>query len=462
MPSVRASSRGRLIGRGRRAAVARRRAATSSRSIAVGGTVPARRRAASSATRRLDRPAGARPRAARRRRRVTAVAAPGRRSPTSRPACVPPVAVGTTSVVGRDARAAPSLVDELEAGEDLADRADRAAMPPTPMTYGRRPAARRSATTRSTQRLAFRAVVGRGLVDGRAEQLVEDDARVRRVGRRPGQDEVDAEPGPAPAAAVSRPWFDQRRPTVTSVSAPSASAAPTRNSRLRSLLPAERERQQVLALDPDARRRPPSAAEKRGEAVQRRRSVDQAKRGNRGRSGVQVGTRAMVRPRIIGRWPPGSPRPTASPRSASTPAWSARSRSPRRRSARVRLYSSIVSTAPGDQTRIHHHGDCETSIYILSGRGALHLRPDRPRARVRRRGGRLRLHPGRRDPRRGECLLDRAARRRPDAQLPRFARRVPRRRPGRRRRRPGAVLSARQRVTGWRTARSPTSSTSTA
>lgn len=32
------------------------------------------------------------------------------------------------------------------------------------------------------------------------------------------------------------------------------------------------------------------------------------------------------------------------------------------------LYSSIVSTAPGDRTRIHHHGDCETSIYILSGR----------------------------------------------------------------------------------------------
>ena len=31
------------------------------------------------------------------------------------------------------------------------------------------------------------------------------------------------------------------------------------------------------------------------------------------------------------------------------------------------LYSSIVTTAPGEATRIHHHGDCETSIYILSG-----------------------------------------------------------------------------------------------
>jgi uncharacterized RmlC-like cupin family protein len=32
-----------------------------------------------------------------------------------------------------------------------------------------------------------------------------------------------------------------------------------------------------------------------------------------------------------------------------------------------RLYSSIVSTAPGVKTRVHHHGDCETSIYVLSG-----------------------------------------------------------------------------------------------
>jgi uncharacterized RmlC-like cupin family protein len=31
------------------------------------------------------------------------------------------------------------------------------------------------------------------------------------------------------------------------------------------------------------------------------------------------------------------------------------------------LYSSIVTTAPGEKTRVHHHGPCETSIYILSG-----------------------------------------------------------------------------------------------
>ncbi len=69
--------------------------------------------------------------------------------------------------------------------------------------------------------------------------------------------------------------------------------------------------------------------------------------------------------------------------------------------------------------------------------------PDRARARLRCRRGRLHLHPGRRDPRRGERLGDRAARRRPDPQLPRLARGVPGRRAGRLARRPGAVLSPR-------------------
>ena len=35
----------------------------------------------------------------------------------------------------------------------------------------------------------------------------------------------------------------------------------------------------------------------------------------------------------------------------------------------VGLYSSVVTTAPGGKTRIHHHGECETSIYIVSGVG---------------------------------------------------------------------------------------------
>jgi uncharacterized RmlC-like cupin family protein len=33
----------------------------------------------------------------------------------------------------------------------------------------------------------------------------------------------------------------------------------------------------------------------------------------------------------------------------------------------VGLYSSVVTTAPAGKTRIHHHADCETSIYIESG-----------------------------------------------------------------------------------------------
>lgn len=32
------------------------------------------------------------------------------------------------------------------------------------------------------------------------------------------------------------------------------------------------------------------------------------------------------------------------------------------------LYSSIVTTKPGGRTEAHHHGECETSIYVLEGR----------------------------------------------------------------------------------------------
>ena len=37
------------------------------------------------------------------------------------------------------------------------------------------------------------------------------------------------------------------------------------------------------------------------------------------------------------------------------------------RTGSVGLYSSVVTTAPGARTRIHHHGECETSIWIASG-----------------------------------------------------------------------------------------------
>jgi uncharacterized RmlC-like cupin family protein len=33
----------------------------------------------------------------------------------------------------------------------------------------------------------------------------------------------------------------------------------------------------------------------------------------------------------------------------------------------VGLYTSVVTTVAGERTRIHHHGPCETSIYVVSG-----------------------------------------------------------------------------------------------
>jgi uncharacterized RmlC-like cupin family protein len=31
------------------------------------------------------------------------------------------------------------------------------------------------------------------------------------------------------------------------------------------------------------------------------------------------------------------------------------------------IYTSVVTTAPGGRTRLHHHGPCETSIYVITG-----------------------------------------------------------------------------------------------
>ena len=107
-------------------------------------------------------------------------------------------------------------------------------------------------------------------------------------------------PARAPAAAVSRQWFDQRRPLVTSVSAPSASAAPTRNSRLRSLLPPNASGSRSSRFI-QMSTRPPSASAKPRQPMQGRRAVES---GNRGRSD------AVIRaPYHRGRWRRASPRP---------------------------------------------------------------------------------------------------------------------------------------------------------
>jgi uncharacterized RmlC-like cupin family protein len=44
-------------------------------------------------------------------------------------------------------------------------------------------------------------------------------------------------------------------------------------------------------------------------------------------------------------------------------------------SGSVGLYSSLVTTQPGSKTRIHHHGPCETSIFVLSGQARFTFGP---------------------------------------------------------------------------------------
>ena len=204
---------------------------------------------------------------ARRRRGPPRAARPGsRRSPTA-----------DDDPVDRE----PDLVrlgGHLATGQHLA----RTRRPPTshryPMTYGWPPAASMSSATRRDHRVAVGPIGGGELVDRRPERPGERGcpARAPRPAD-PDSTRWTARPALAPAAAVRRAWFDQRRPLVTSVSAPSASAAPTRNSRLRSLLPPNAERQQVLALDPDLRPATEGRREPR-QWVERRRRIDQPER----------------------------------------------------------------------------------------------------------------------------------------------------------------------------------------
>jgi uncharacterized RmlC-like cupin family protein len=39
------------------------------------------------------------------------------------------------------------------------------------------------------------------------------------------------------------------------------------------------------------------------------------------------------------------------------------------------LYSAVTTTVPGGRTRVHHHGPCETSIYVISGRARFTFGP---------------------------------------------------------------------------------------
>jgi uncharacterized RmlC-like cupin family protein len=39
------------------------------------------------------------------------------------------------------------------------------------------------------------------------------------------------------------------------------------------------------------------------------------------------------------------------------------------------IYASIVTTPPGGGTLVHHHGDCETCVYVLLGRARFTFGP---------------------------------------------------------------------------------------
>jgi len=100
------------------------------------------------------------------------------------------------------------------------------------------------------------------------------------------------------------------------------------------------------------------------------------------------------------------------------------------------LYSSIVTTAPGGKTRIHHHGPCETSIYIQSGRAHYRWGPTGLEHAMDAGAGDFVYIPA------GEIHVEENA---SDPELPGFARRVHGRRTGRERRRPRALLTRRRR-----------------
>ena len=175
---------------------------------------------------------------------------------------------------------------------------------PADPDHVRPPAARpqRRATTARHRRLAL-GPRRRSRAGGPSRRaLAQPDARAGRIGRRPGQHELDGQPGSRAGRGRQAAWFDQRRPLVTSVSAPSASAAPMRNSRLRSLLPpnASGSRSSRLIQISPGRPAPPRTAAGRW-------SGDGARTAGSGAVGGQRGIGPMVAAVSSARWPPGSP-----------------------------------------------------------------------------------------------------------------------------------------------------------
>ena len=168
------------------------------------------------------------------------------------------------------------------------------------MTYGRRPAARSSPTTRS--RSAARSARSSVAAWWTVAPSSSSSRRPGWAGRpavRTGRG-GPSRPARAPAAAVSRAWFDQRRPDVTRRVGALGQRGADEVLEVAQLVPAEGQRQQVLALDPQLG----ATAEGRRQARQRRqrrRAVEQREPREAGRIGgpgrhAADGTRPYHRP----------------------------------------------------------------------------------------------------------------------------------------------------------------------
>ena len=181
----------------------------------------------------------------------------------------------------------PRLTDRLERSEDLPRGADR----PGPADRDdERPPPRPSQIRDDAvdERRPLRSLVGRRHVDRRPEQLVETLVRAGRVDRRTAQHEMDVEAGPRSGRgrqpAMVRPAPSRRDQRVGAL----GQRRTDKELQVPQLVPAERERQQVLALDPDL----DAAAERRGEPLEpmeRRRALEQPEPRQRGDRRRRIG-----------------------------------------------------------------------------------------------------------------------------------------------------------------------------
>ena len=118
-------------------------------------------------------------------------------------------------------------------------------------------------------------------------------------------------------------------------------------------------------------------------------------------------------------WPSASLPPTATRRPASTRGWSDRSRSRADGRCRPALFGGRLDRPRRADARPSPRRLRDLDLHRPGG-ASYTFGPTGVEHGFDAAAGRLRLHPGRRDPRRGECLGHRAAGRRPDPQLSRI------------------------------------------